>query len=108
MGSQLLLLILKVGKMTQRQEIIDMLRYRSLTVKEIADEFLTIPEIIVEHLKHIKATVYPQEKLMHTDPACRDCGFIFKERQKLKPPGKCPKCKSHRIDAPKYFIKKKA
>jgi len=94
--------------MTQRQEIIDMLRYRQLTVKEIADEFLTIPEIIVEDLKHIRESVWPQEKLMHTDPVCRDCGFIFKERKKLKPPSKCPKCKSHKIDAPRFFVKKRS
>ena len=92
--------------MTRRQEIIDMLRHRQLTVKEIADEFLTIPEEIVIDLKHIKDTVHPRERLMHTDPICNTCGFKFKERTKLKPPSKCPKCKGHDIEHQKYYIKK--
>jgi len=93
--------------MTRRQEIIDMLRYRQLTVKEISDEFLTIPEEIVEHLKHIKQTVWPKEQLFHTDPKCNNCDFLFKDRTKLKPPSKCPACKSHDIASPKYFVKKR-
>lgn len=91
--------------MTRRQEIIDMLRYRQLTIKEIADEFLTIPEEIVEDLKHIKSSVQPKERLLSTDPHCIGCGFIFKERKKLKPPSKCPKCKGHNIDVAKYYVK---
>jgi len=93
--------------MTRRQEISEMLRHRTLTVKEIADEFMTIPEEIVEDLNHIKDTVRPQEELKYTDPLCNNCGFLFKERKKLKPPSKCPACKSHDIKSPKYFVRKR-
>lgn len=92
--------------MTRRQEIIEMLRHRKLTVKEISDEFLTTPEEIVIELPYIRDTVRPQEKLVYTDPVCNTCGFIFRERKMQKPPTKCPKCKSHDISVQRYFIKK--
>ena len=94
--------------MTRRQEIIEMLKVRTLTLQNIADEFLTTQEEIAEDLKKIQSTVRPQYSLEQTLPACHDCGFTFKDRydkNKVKPPSKCPKCHGEGIEPPQYFIK---
>jgi hypothetical protein len=39
-------------------------------------------------------------------PKCRDCGFGFpgRLRKHLHSPSRCPKCKSHRIDPPRFRV----
>jgi len=41
--------------------------------------------------------MYPSE--------CTKCGFTFEDRNRLKKPGKCPKCRSERIDEPAYTLR---
>ncbi len=38
---------------------------------------------------------------------CRNCGFEFKERRRLAPPGRCPRCRQSRIDGPFYSLSSK-
>mgnify|MGYP000551247459 CR=1 FL=1 len=64
---------------------------------------------VYESLIHIAKTIRRQSKgkkqLLMVPPQCRNCGFIFKNLNKPKKPSKCPKCKSQRIDPPKFIIK---
>lgn len=94
--------------MTRRQEIIEMLKVRQLTIQEMADEFLATQEEISEDLQAIRMGIRPQLSLEQTKPLCHSCGFVFKDRQdknKLKPPTKCPKCHGEDIKPPRYLIK---
>lgn len=94
--------------MTRRQEIIEMLEGRRLTLKEISDEFLTTQEEIAEDLGKIQGAIRPQLSLEQTKPVCNDCGFVYKDRKdknKVKPPTKCPRCHAEDIEPPRYFIK---
>ena len=40
-------------------------------------------------------------KLIYTPSVCKNCGFKINE---IKPISRCPKCKSEKIEEPKYFI----
>lgn len=94
--------------MTRRQEIIEMLKARQLTIHQLADEFLTAQEEISEDLQAIRIGIRPQLSLEQTKPLCNSCGFVFKDRQdknKVKPPTKCPKCHGEDIEPPRYFVK---
>lgn len=95
-------------RLTRRQEIIEMLRFRQLTLRQIADEFLAPEEDIAEDLRDLKYAVRPHYSLDQTTPNCHDCGFVFKDRfdkNKVRRPSRCPKCRSEDIGPPKYFIK---
>jgi predicted Zn-ribbon and HTH transcriptional regulator len=89
--------------MTVRKAIIELLQENRMTVRELAIHFRVPTEDIATDLKHIAKSVLPQELRMEI-PACKECGFVFKERSKLKPPSKCPQCKGMKITEPKFWI----
>ncbi|MBA3060962.1 MAG: transcriptional regulator, partial [Nitrospirae bacterium] len=37
---------------------------------------------------------------------CAKCSFVFRKRERLKKPGKCPICRSEFIQEPLFLIKK--
>lgn len=87
----------------RRAQIIEMLQNRKMTVKEIADDFLTEPAEIVYDLQFVKELASPK-RLKFTAAVCKDCGFSNKDRTKGKSPQRCPKCKNHHFNPVKYFI----
>lgn len=95
-------------RLTRRQEIIYILGSRQLTLRQLSDEFLATEEEIAEELRELKESIRPQRRLEQTTPVCHDCGFVFKnrfDRNKVRRPSRCPKCKSEGIEPPRYYIK---
>jgi len=90
--------------MTRREEITTLLEKEPLSAHELALRFEALPQDIVEDLEHIKKSIKPK-KLVVIPAKCEDCGFVFKEREKIKKPSKCPKCRGERIFAPLFKIK---
>jgi len=90
--------------MTRREEIIEVLEKRAITVQELATLFRVELADILEDLEHIKLSIKP-EKLKIEPPYCKYCSFIFRERKKLKTPTKCPKCRKEWIHAAMFSIK---
>lgn len=59
----------------------------------------------LEHLPHIaKSAAARGAKLIIQPAVCRSCGFEFKDRRRLSPPGRCPRCKQSRIEGPWYQL----
>ena len=90
--------------MTRREEIAALLEKKALSAQQLADRFQIIPPDIIEDLEHIKKSIKPK-RLIVIPARCEDCGFVFKEREKIKKPSKCPKCRSERILSPLFKIK---
>ncbi len=94
-------------KQTLVEKIIDMIRKRPMSLSDIIfeleldrktktmmlDYILKIERIAKQ--KGWKFIVYAAE--------CKNCGFQFKKR--IKPPSKCPRCKSQRIMEQRYYLK---
>jgi len=100
--------------LTRREKILEILRSsnRPLTVVEIAERLgirdtRSLKEIY-EDLKHVGKTLYREtsgrETLVMIPSRCLRCGYVFKERTKIKRPSKCPKCKSERVSEPSFMI----
>lgn len=72
-----------------------------LCLRNTADE-------VYEHLKHVAKTVRRTYRdsyiLIMIPPVCRACGYVFKGLEEPRKPGRCPKCKSDRIDPPAFKI----
>jgi len=92
--------------MTRRKDIIELLSKQAMTVRELAEWFHADAKDIIIDLEHVSQSVKPA-KLAMEPSMCRLCEFVFKERERLKRPGKCPECNSEKITEPVFSIETK-
>ncbi|MEK6528299.1 MAG: transcriptional regulator [Nitrospirota bacterium] len=90
---------------TVRQNIISILRGQNLSAKGISAQVSASEKQVYEHLEHIQQTIKKEYQLIITPAECKKCGFIFKKRERLKKPGKCPVCRSESIQEPLFSIR---
>jgi predicted Zn-ribbon and HTH transcriptional regulator len=90
---------------TVRQEIISALTGRLLSSKDISAE-VGIPEkSVYEHLDHIQRSLHGKDRRLSVTPAeCLTCGFVFRKRERLSKPGRCPVCRSELIREPLFSL----
>lgn len=90
---------------TVRRKIISVIEERPLSAKEISG-IVGVPEkAVLEHIPHIQKTLSNERRRLTVTPSeCIQCGFLFKKREKLKKPGKCPVCRSETITYPLFSI----
>ncbi|MCX7770831.1 MAG: transcriptional regulator [Proteobacteria bacterium] len=95
----------KEREITVRSEIIELLKLKELTTLEIS-RLVRIPEKSVsEHIEHIRRGLQNKGYYLKIIPAvCLSCGFVFKKRDKIKPPTRCPLCKSEHIQDSTFKI----
>lgn len=91
---------------TARKEIVSFLKEQTLSVRDISG-YVRIPEKeVYAHLNHIKKSIARDKLKLIVDPAtCKKCGFVFKKRERLSKPGKCPLCHHEAIEEPLYSIR---
>jgi len=88
---------------TRREEIIKLLEERELSLQSIANKFCVDLKEILEDLEHVEKSIRPK-KLKRRHAECKNCGFVFKERSKIKKPSKCPRCKKEWIQPAVFRI----
>ena len=91
---------------TLRQRMTEiLLREEGAGARELSQE-LHIPEReVYSHLEHIARSLAATRQRFHVVPArCLDCGFVFADRKKLSPPGRCPRCRGTHLQRPQYRI----
>lgn len=60
---------------------------------------------VAEHLEHIARSLKRQGRRLEVLPArCLECGFVFRKRERLTRPGRCPVCGGERIGAPAFSL----
>lgn len=90
---------------TIRQQIISALTGHTLSGKEISAEARIPEKQVYDHLEHIQKSLSRGDHQLTVTPAeCLKCGFVFKKREKLKTPGRCPLCHSEHIQESLYSI----
>ena len=92
---------------TIRHYIAALLEEGTYSAKEIS-QMIKIPEKdVCDHLEHLQRTLGKTDKHLEVIPAsCRHCGFVFKKRDRLTKPCKCPSCRSIHIQAPLFHIER--
>ena len=89
--------------LTLRKAIAEALEDDSLDLREISKRFRIKEREALDHLEHVARSVRPKRFIM--EPAsCLDCGFVFKKRDRLATPGKCPICRSQSVSPPRFRI----
>lgn len=90
---------------TVRREIADVLEGRTLSARDISGAVRISEKDVYEHLSHIQKTINKRDyKLIITPAECKKCGFVFRKRERLKKPGKCPICRGEAIEGPLFSI----
>jgi predicted Zn-ribbon and HTH transcriptional regulator len=93
---------------TIRQDIMEVLRTRPSSVRDISKLLSIREKEAYEHLEHIEKSLHGTEKLMVESSTCLSCGFVFKKRTRLTMPGRCPVCRKEHITRPLFWIDSKS
>jgi len=90
---------------TIRQQIIALLSEQEVNALAISQLLSIREKEVYDHLAHIRRSLNKQgKKLVVTPCFCLKCGFRFKDRHRLTPPGRCPRCKESHIGMASYRI----
>jgi transcriptional regulator len=92
-------------KETVRRRILSLLLNRSLTARQISAE-VGIPEReAYAHMPHVKRSVARLGGRLAVTPAeCRQCGYVFRKRERPNRPGRCPVCRGESISEPLFTV----
>jgi len=88
-----------------RAALREALRGRPLTALELSAAVGIPHKQVDDHLEHLQKSVTAEGEALVMDPAtCLGCGYVFRDRTRTSRPSRCPKCKSERIDPPRFSL----
>lgn len=86
---------------TVRQEIIEILKEGYASMRDLSGLIGMSEKEVFQQLSQIQ-----KGAKLEIEPAeCLSCGFLFNERDRLKKPGKCPKCRKTQIAEPRFTMR---
>ncbi|MGA8753037.1 transcriptional regulator [Candidatus Deferrimicrobium sp.] len=90
---------------TIRRTIRTLLEEGPLTLLEISSAVRRPEKEISDHLVHLRKSLHSEGRRLVQVPAeCRRCGFVFRKRERLRSPGRCPVCKGESISDPSFRV----
>ena len=90
---------------TVRHRIRKLLEEGPLTANELSSAVRRPEKEIATHLEHLRKSLHSEGRRLSQIPAeCRECGFLFRKRDRLKAPGRCPICKGEAISDPSFRV----
>jgi transcriptional regulator len=92
---------------TPRQAMRELLAEKPYSSLELSQLLSLSEKEVLEHLSHLARA--PGSGLhFHIIPAaCKHCGFVFKKRDRLTRPGRCPLCQHESISRPRFTLASK-
>lgn len=85
--------------------MISALQSKSMDQRELSQTLGIREKEVALHLPHIARSARAKKLNWQIRPAyCENCRYSFKDRRRLTPPSKCPRCRSSRIQGPWYRI----
>lgn len=87
-----------------RKDLVELLLDRPMTLEALAELLQLSPRELEDDLRHLEKSLRHAPYRLEVLPAhCRQCGFHFRA-DKLRKPGKCPKCKGTWIEPPRVLV----
>jgi transcriptional regulator len=90
---------------TPRQALKILLLEQDRSVRELSQLLSLAEKEILAHLEHIAKAPGPDHQFVLIPARCRQCGFVFKKRDRLTTPSRCPICRQTSIARPRYALK---
>jgi predicted Zn-ribbon and HTH transcriptional regulator len=76
------------------------------TVRELSREIGVSESEVLRHLAHLERSLKEDgAKLVVEPPKCLGCGFVFRKRERLDRPSRCPVCRSERLSSARFSVK---
>ena len=92
---------------TLRKYISALLEEETLSSREISQLMRITEPDVCSHLEHIRKTLNKHNRHLVILPAqCEKCGFVFRKRDRISKPGKCPLCHGSLIYGQRFHILK--
>lgn len=90
---------------TVRREIAVILQRQEMSAREISSAIGISEKDVFGHLEHIRAMLHGKGPGLAVTPArCMKCGFVFRKRDRLAKPGRCPVCRGEQVEDPRFSI----
>jgi predicted Zn-ribbon and HTH transcriptional regulator len=92
---------------TIRKKIMDIIEGNPFSARDISGEVGISVREVSDHLEHIQKSISRGDYHLVITPAeCKKCGFVFRKRERLKKPGKCPVCRGESIQEPLFSLRR--
>jgi predicted Zn-ribbon and HTH transcriptional regulator len=88
---------------TRRQEIARILRTGPHTVEDLARKVGAPSRSVLADLEHVRRSLRDGDWIVH-EARCPSCGFVFRGRERIQTPSRCPGCRSENIEDPRFEI----
>lgn len=92
---------------TRRQWIAQLLEEREHGFEELCLLLQLRARELDDELRHVERSTRRSAQRLEVVPArCASCGFSFRDRapRRFRPPGRCPRCRSERIQEPRFRL----
>ncbi len=90
-----------------RRRIISLLETHPMSVRDLSQTVGVTERLVVSHLDHVARSIRASDWILEKKPAvCQSCGFSFDHRRRFAKPGRCPRCRRTRTEAPVFFIRR--
>ncbi|HID96613.1 MAG TPA: transcriptional regulator [Thermodesulfobacteriaceae bacterium] len=90
---------------TTRKRILSFLQDNPATIRDVSKKFHISEREALYHLEHLASGRNARYGLEILPARCRNCGFVFRKRRKVRCPSRCPVCRSEQIVRPEYRIR---
>ncbi len=75
------------------------------TARELSGELRLSEREVLRHLEHLERSLKEEgAKLIVDPPACLACGFVFRKRERLNRPSRCPVCRGERLSPARFSV----
>lgn len=90
---------------TVREALRRHLRVGWMTALQLSSALGIAEKAIPAHLEHLRKSAEGTDERFEVDPpVCNRCDYVFRERDRLTRPSRCPQCKGERIEAPRFRL----
>jgi predicted Zn-ribbon and HTH transcriptional regulator len=76
-----------------------------LTARDLSRAIGVSEREVLRHLEHLERSLKEDgAKLLVDPPACLGCGFVFRKRERLSRPSRCPVCRGERLSSARFSV----
>jgi predicted Zn-ribbon and HTH transcriptional regulator len=92
---------------TPRQAMKELLAEQPRSSLELSQLLSLSEKEVLQHLAHVARAPGPGWHFQIIPAVCKNCGFGFRNRDRLTRPSRCPVCQHQSISRPRFQLVKK-